>query len=166
MSDNTNRKPSKKYIKHGILAPNEKYNQNIHLMYDFTNPEYENYLNRLESRNKITDNEQFYTNEEIEQLKSEVKEAECPVCLEKINNEDIAEENCEVCSKGHKFHYMCNESQRTPLRRCPICRDEDLNRCNNIYDTFSGGIKKNKTKKRKHKKHNKTKRRKNKKQKK
>jgi len=147
-------KPSKKYIKHGILEIDEKYDPyDKHFIYGALNPNprKEDYLRFVEQRNKTFDNEQFYTNEEIEHLKSEIKPAECPICSEEITHKDIDNKNCKSCSNGHKFHYVCFEDQHEPSQKCPVCRSDDIRLCRNIYDTFSGG-------KIKHKKKNKTKR--------
>jgi predicted RNase H-like nuclease (RuvC/YqgF family) len=160
MTEPTIKKPSKRYIKHGYLGPSENYDQNIHFSYNRSDPYYNNYFNRVDERNRITYEDKFYNNEEIEQMKSEIKEAECPICLEKINNQDILNNNCASCSKGHKFHYNCNETQTTPVITCPICRDRNIQNCENKYDIFSGGIKYIRKKTGKRRK-NKSKRRKN-----
>jgi hypothetical protein len=150
-------RPSKRYMKHGFLLPGE-YNQNIHNSID---PE-ENRepINQRNINYDTKPNSRYYTPEEIEIMKTEMKPAVCPICDEIINDD-----RCRVCQIGHKFHNLCYSDQRIETTKCPICRSENIKPCKGNYnDTFSGGKnkkQKRKTKKRKIKKTRKTKKSKN-----
>jgi len=120
-------KPSPRYIKHGWLIKGE-YNQGIHT-----------FGNTMDERNINTHNPvtTYYTPEEMEQMRKEIRVAECPICFEKINDD-----RCRVCENGHKFHNKCSLSQNNELTICPLCRNEKIMSCNNIYtDVASGGKK-------------------------
>jgi hypothetical protein len=119
-------KPSERFCKHGYLSEGERYNQNLH-----------NYGDTIEER--CSD---YYTPEEIARMKGEINVAECAICMETL----IDNNNCRLCSDGHKFHNTCltrywgTDSRRQnfcpltntiPTRGWHICRD--------IYDINSGG---------------------------
>ena len=130
-------KPSRKFCKHGYLDFGEKYNQEMH-----------------EAGQNIRERcGRFYSEREIQDMESEIKSAECPICLEKMSDSS----NCLVCSKGHKFHSFCSSiPNNTRLTKCPICRDTTIRPCRNVDDVFSGGKKFRKTRKYKRtKKHSK-----------
>jgi hypothetical protein len=129
-------------MKHGFLAPGEKYSRFIH-----------NNSKTIEGRNinwETNPRSQFYSDAEIASMKSEIRRAICPICEEPIDDNIT----CRVCENGHKFHSRCYSDQREEMKICPICRNDDIEKCdNNFDDVFSGGkerTKRNKyTKKRK-----------------
>lgn len=152
-------KPSKMYVKHGFLSPNEEYNPEIH------------FPGSIEVRNKNPQGELYYTNEELgikepncfNCFGEKMEKAVCPICLE-----EIYDERCRMCRNRHKFHSICDVDQQNEQRVCPICRSDELFDCLGNYDNlYSGGKKtkrKNKTRKGKKKiKSNTKKRRQNKK---
>jgi len=156
-------KPSEKFIKHGWLSQNERYNQNIH---NYTRDELDN-LGKMRSRNinyNTSPESQYYSNEDIDRMHSEIKTAECPICLETIAPNDITQRNCKSCEAGHKFHERCQDSGQTRITsQCPICRSTRLSNCSDNNDIFSGGKRyKKRTYKRKSNKRRTNKRRTNK----
>lgn len=140
-------RPSERFMKHGVIYPPEKYNQNIH-----------NHADNIDSRNinyETKPPSTYYTPSEIELMKTQIKQAECPICLQPINDD-----RCRVCGNGHKFHNKCDEGQNEELSECPVCRDEKIKMCKRNYnDLYTGGKyskkRKNKKSKKKHKKHKK-----------
>jgi len=130
-------KPSPRYIKHGRLNAGE-YRPDLHI-----------FGKTMEERNIKSDDPRttFYTSEEMEQMRKEIKIAECPICLKEINDD-----SCRLCENGHKFHNKCSPSQNIEVTKCPICRSEEIMSCNNNYNDIASGIKKSK------KKHNMTRR--------
>jgi len=127
-----NDRPTKRFIKHGFLLPRE-YNQKIH---NFTIPQ-EN-IDPINERNinyNTRPKSTYYTPEEIEIMKTEIKPAVCPICYEIIDDD-----RCRVCQIGHKFHNFCYDDQRIETITCPECRSENIKPCKGNYnDTFSGG---------------------------
>ena len=127
-------KPSERFCKHGFLL-NEQYNQEIHM-----------YGNTIEKRCQ-----NFYTPEEIARMKSEIKVAECGICLENLTDAN----NCMCCTDGHKFHNTClNEYWATNPSKNQFCPTTNtipiqgwVKRCININDIHSGGKKSRKSKK-------------------
>jgi hypothetical protein len=124
-------KPSPRYIKHGWLRDNE-YNQNLH-----------NFAATMDERNIKTHKPltTYYTPEEMEIMRQEIKIAECPICLEVINDN-----SCRVCINGHKFHNICPTLQnQEAVTKCPSCRSENIFFCGLSYskynDITSGGKK-------------------------
>jgi len=117
-------------MKHGFLAPGEKYSRFIH-----------NNSKTIEGRNinwETNPRSQFYSDAEIASMKSEIRRAICPICEEPIDDNIT----CRVCENGHKFHNKCSLSQNNELTICPLCRNEKIMSCNNIYtDVASGGKK-------------------------
>ena len=65
----------------------------------------------------------------------------CPICKKKFDVEDLT--SCKECENGHKFHSTCYPEHS----KCPICESEKIETFSNTDDTFSGGKKKRKTKK-------------------
>jgi len=124
-------KPSPRYIKHGWLAKGEKYHQGLH-----------NFGKTMDERNIRTDKPltTYYTPEEMEQIRQEIKIAECPICFEEIN-----EDSCRLCINEHKFHNICPTLQNEEVTICPICRSENIFPCGDSYskynDVRSGGKK-------------------------
>ena len=127
-------KPSSRYIKHGWLMKGE-YRPDIH-----------NFGKTMDERNIKSHDPltRYYTPEEMEQIKQEIRIAECPICLEEINDD-----RCRVCEYGHKFHNKCSQSQTNEIITCPVCRSESTWSCNNMYTDIASGGKKTKIK-RKH----------------
>ena len=125
-------RPSKRYMKHGFLLTGE-YNQNIHNSID---PE-ENMepINQRNINYNTRPNSNYYTPEEVETMKTEIKQAVCPICNEKVNDD-----RCRVCQIGHKFHNFCYREQTIETTKCPECRSENIKSCKGNYNnTFSGG---------------------------
>ena len=128
-------KPSERFCKHGFLL-NERYHQDIHM-----------YGSTIEERCQ-----DFYTPEEIARMKSEIKVAECGICLEKLTDTN----NCRCCTDGHKFHNTClNEYWATNPSKNQFCPTTNtipihgwVNRCSHINDIHSGGKKSRFSKKR------------------
>jgi len=135
-------RPSERYIKHGVIYPPEKYNQNIH-----------NHADSIDSRNinyETKPPSTYYTQSEIDLMKTQIKQSKCPICLLPINDD-----KCRVCINGHKFHNKCDEGQKREVSECPVCRDDKVKKCNGNYNDFYSGGKH--SKKRKTKKHSKSK---------
>lgn len=125
-------KPSPRYIKHGWLANGEYYNQDLH-GYGETMDE-----RNIKTRNPLTT---YYTPEEMEIMRQEIKIAECPICFEEINDN-----SCRVCINGHKFHNTCPTLKNPEIIECPFCRSRQIMSCNNKYNDITSGGKKSKRK--------------------
>lgn len=139
----TKKRPSERFCKHGFLTAGERFNQTLH-----------NLGRTIEERC-----DDFYTTEEIERMKSEIKVAECGICLENLTDKN----NCINCSDGHKFHNTCLTDYwaRNPAKRnfCPttngIPTGGRWSGCDDLNDIHSGGRRKSTNKKRKSYKKNK-----------
>jgi hypothetical protein len=121
-------RPTPRYIKHGWLNKGE-FNPNIHSYSKITMDE-----RNIKSTNPDST---YYTPQEMEIMRREIKVAECPICFEKINDE-----SCRVCENGHKFHNICPSLRNNEVTKCPSCRSEVITSCNNINkynDIASGG---------------------------
>lgn len=89
------RKPSKMFVKYGILDTGEEFNMKFH-----------NTGDTIKERG-----DDFYTEAELTSMENEKKEEEmerlkivrCPLCKKFIEDMD----DCRVCSDGHKFHKTC-----------------------------------------------------------
>ena len=160
---NYSEKPSTRFVLHGYLKPQESYHPDTH-----------NYGATPEERNRKGRNATFYTDEELQKAKDELKPATCPICLEDLDQGDVTNNNIVICGVGHKVHKECmrpvpehREMGRT-TKKCPICNTHqqfssagEILSNNNIMDIYSGGKKRRKTnKKRKTKNIKKTKKRK------
>jgi hypothetical protein len=121
-------RPSPRYIKHGWLNKGE-FNPNIHSYSKITMDE-----RNIKDTNPHTT---YYTPQEMEIMRREIKVAHCPICFEKINDE-----SCRVCENGHKFHNICPSLQNNEVTRCPSCRNEVITSCNNInkYNDIASGV--------------------------
>jgi hypothetical protein len=164
------RRPSERFCKHGFLSPNQEYIQDAH---KYTTTDEEVFEARMNGQPYIPDPNidttlrdirercaGFYTEEEIQRMRNEIKVAECGICLEEITTT----ENCRCCREGHKFHTTCLDQYwlRNPLKNhfCPTTNGPTvwLQRCSSIYDIHIGGKRKHKksrkyNKKRKSKKY-------------
>ena len=125
----SNIRPSPRFIKHGWLKKGE-YNPDLH-----------SFGRTMDERNIRTYQPRttYYTPEEMEKMRQEIKIAECPICFEEINDD-----RCRVCENGHKFHNRClslqNNENLPPVSICPICNSAVIHSCGNIYsDITSGG---------------------------
>ena len=82
----------------------------------------------------------FYTTDEIEQMKREITEAKCSICMYEIKTEPLAE--CSMCENLHSFHTKCLDSwwSEKPYH-CPSCNEERYNwkTCKTTKDLHSGG---------------------------
>jgi hypothetical protein len=125
-------RPSPRFIKHGWLGKNE-YNPNLH-----------NVSVTMDERNIKTYEPRttYYTENEMNKMKQEIKIAECPICFAEINDD-----SCRVCKNGHKFHNICPTLQNKEVTICPVCRNTNIGSCNNIYTDITSGGKKYKHKK-------------------
>ena len=125
-------KPSKMFVKHGFLKPGE-FDATIHY------PLAEN----MDERNINPENldEKYYTEEEMEQMRNEIKQAVCPICNKVIDNN----ERCRICQNGHKFHSTCygNNDRNT----CPTSENRIIRTCKGNYKDFYSGGKKSKRRK-------------------
>lgn len=131
-------RPSERFCKHGFLL-NEPYHPNFH-----------NVGRTIEKRCQ-----DYYTADEIERMRSEIKVAECGICLEEITTTG----NCICCSDGHKFHMTCLGQYwlRNPLKNhfCPTTNtihQSAWQKCDNTNDIHSGGKRKHKKSRKSNKK--------------
>jgi hypothetical protein len=124
-------RPSQRYIKHGWLNKGE-YHQGLHTFGKNMNER------NIKTHSPVTT---YYTPEEMEKMKQEITIAECPICFGEINDD-----RCRVCENGHKFHNRCSPSQNNEVSICPVCRNEKVGSCNNIYTDIASGGKKSKRK--------------------
>ena len=129
-------KPSERFCKHGFLVSTENYNPDLHNMGE-----------TAEERCR-----DFYTQEEMDRMKTEIRVAECPLCMGPLT--DI--NDCIVCSDGHKFHNSCLNGYwtHTPARQnfCPVSNtipSSSWQLCSSINDINTGGKRKTSNKKRK-----------------
>lgn len=162
-------RPSERFCKHGFVSPNEEYIQHLH---KYTTTDAEVFKARMARQPYIPDPnidttlrdirercQGFYTEEEIQRMRNELRVSECGICLEEITTT----ESCACCLEGHKFHIGClNRYWETPSKNqyCPVTNGPTvwLRRCSSIYDIHSGGKRKHKksrkyNKKRKSKKY-------------
>jgi len=117
-------RPSGRYIKHGWLGNNE-YKQNLH---SFGVTMDERNIKTYEPRTT------YYTEDEMNQMRREIRIAECPICFEQINDN-----SCRVCINGHKFHNICPTLQNNEVTICPVCRNTKISYCYNIYNNITSG---------------------------
>jgi len=73
MNNENNDRPSKRFIKHGSLRPGE-YHPDIH-----------NMGKTMEERNQKSRLSTYYTAEEMDKMREEIKPALCPICTEIIS---------------------------------------------------------------------------------
>ena len=141
-------RPSERFCKHGFLTKGERYNQDLH-----------NSGENVDERCR-----DYYTPEEIARMNGEIRVAECAICTADLTDNN----NCRVCSDGHKFHNTCLTDYwtRNPAKQnlCPISNSiptRGWQGCSNINDVNSGGRRRKTNKKRKsHKKRKSNKKRK------
>lgn len=141
-------RPSERFCKHGFLTEGERYNQDLH-----------NSGENVDERCR-----DYYTPEEIARMNGEIRVAECAICMADLTDNN----NCRVCSDGHKFHNTCLTDYwtRNPAKQnlCPISNSiptRGWQGCSNINDVNSGGRRRKTNKKRKsHKKRKSNKKRK------
>jgi hypothetical protein len=125
----TRLRPSERFCKHGFLTESEKYDQRLH-----------SYGKTVEDRCR-----NYYTQEEIQRMKNEIRVAECAICLLHLTDTN----DCIVCSDGHKFHNNCITDYWTinPGNQnvCPISNSipkYGWKMCVDINDYNSGGRRK------------------------
>ena len=87
----------------------------------------------------------FYSADEIAQMKSEITEAECSICDKEIKTEPLTE--CIMCKNLHSFHHKCLltwwKSNTSLQLCCPLCMEEmEWKICKTSKDLHSGGNKK------------------------
>lgn len=106
-------KPSIWWIKTGTLLPSEKYNQEIHLIFNKKLP----LIDKMRARNSYG----FYTEDEINMMYNEIKIMCCPICyIEEY--EDINNDTWNKCDYGHRIHKKCIECMTE--KKCPICKNK------------------------------------------
>lgn len=109
-------KPSEMFVKYRFFDMGEKYNPSIHNLGD-----------TIRERG-----EQFYSEEDLIRMEEELEEerlerlkiARCIICHGFITDNDMNEEDdCRVCTDGHKFHRRCLlrwwGSNPLNRRKCP-----------------------------------------------
>ena len=152
-------RPSRRFIKHGYLDIGEQHDDRIHNtvsngpMPDWVRRTHEEmgitetdplrYRNMVRYRNmdmrsgisQSADYPKYYTDAEIESMRSEIKPAECPICLDTIQ----PGENCLKCRYGHKCHRVCPTIGNAPVTRCPVCRNTNMRVADSVNDVFTGG---------------------------
>ena len=87
-------RPSERFCKHGFLSPNEEYTQDLH---KYTTTDAEVFEARMAGQPYIPDPNinttlrdirercaEFYTEEEIQRMRNELRVSECGICLEEI----------------------------------------------------------------------------------
>jgi hypothetical protein len=138
-SNTLKRRPSKRYCKHGWVWSIDE--QNHYILHHDDYP----VSNTIEERCG-----DFYSADEIAQMKSEITEAECSICYEKIKTEPLTE--CIMCENLHSFHHKCLltwwKSNTSLQLCCPLCMKEmeceelAWKICKTSKDLHSGGNKK------------------------
>ena len=148
-------RPSERFMKHGWLAPGETFIPAIHNplgeRVDVRNIRNTHNLGQSIEERNINRNtnppSNYYSPEEIENMRNQMKNVECPICLE-----PIADDRCVVCKNGHKFH-STHPGQTIPITKCPECRvDEPFFSCRGNYNDARTGGKKHKGNRRKSRK--------------
>jgi hypothetical protein len=144
-------RPSQRFMKHGWLAEGEKYIPGMHNplgeRVDVRNIRNTHNLGQSIEERNINRNtnppSNYYSSEEIENMRNQMKNVECPICLE-----PIGDDRCVVCKNGHKFH-STHPGQTIPITKCPECRvEEPFFSCRGNYnDARTGGKKQRRTRK-------------------
>lgn len=125
------KRPPKRYCKHGWIWSIDEQNHYKENRDDYPMG------NTIEERCGI-----FYTPDEIEQMKSEITEAECSICSEEIKTKQLTE--CSMCKNLHSFHNECLlgwwKSSPDHLLKCPLCMEVmEWKTCKTTKDLHSGG---------------------------
>ena len=163
-------RPSERFMKHGWKAQGERHIPAIHNRNPNDaniNPDTYIDIRNVNSNTKPRSN--YYSPEEIANMRAQITKAECPICLKKIiapnekddedededENEDeheIKVDQCRVCLKGHKFH-LTHRGQTIPITECPVCRvAPPFYSCNGNYNDIMSGGKKQKVNRKKSRK--------------
>ena len=139
-------RPSERFMKHGWKAQGERHINAIHTLNPINvNPD--TYIDIRNVNRNTKPRSNYYSPEEIANMRATITIAECPICLEPINDD-----TCRVCLNGHKFH-LTHEGQTIPIVECPVCRvAPPFYRCNGNYNDIMSGGKKQKGKRKKSRK--------------
>jgi len=133
-SNTLKRRPSKRYCKHGWVWSIDEQNH------------YRQHHDDYKIGNTIEERcGDFYSADEIAQMKSEITEAKCSICYKKIKTEPLTE--CIMCKKLHSFHHKCLLpwwlTSPDHDSWCPLCMEEmEWKICKTSKDLHSGGNKK------------------------
>jgi hypothetical protein len=132
-SNTLKRRPSKRYCKHGWVWSIDEQNH------------YRKHRDDYKMGNTIEERcGDFYSADEIAQMKSEITEVECSICYKKINTELLT---CIMCKNLHSFHHKCLLpwwlTSPDHDSWCPLCMEEmEWKICKTSKDLHSGGNKK------------------------
>ena len=139
-------RPSERFMKHGWKAQGERHINAIHTLNPI-NVDPNTYIDIRNVNRNTKPRSNYYSPEEIANMRATITIAECPICLEPINDD-----TCRVCLNGHKFH-LTHEGQTIPIVECPVCRvAPPFYRCNGNYNDIMSGGKKQKGKRKKSRK--------------
>ncbi len=128
------RRPPKRYCKHGWVWSIDEQNHYRQHHDDYP------IGNTIEERCG-----DFYSADEIAQMKSEITEAVCSICSEEIQKKELS--SCIFCENLHSFHRTCllDWWELSPVHDsyCPLCMEKmDWKTCKTSKDLHSGGNKK------------------------
>lgn len=133
-SNTLKRRPSKRYCKHGLVWSIDEQNH------------YRQHRDDYKMGNTIGERcGDFYSADEIAQMKSEITEAKCSICYNEIKTELLTE--CVMCENLHSLHDTCLvswwKSSKSSELLCPLCMKEmEWKICKTSKDLHSGGNKK------------------------
>ena len=141
-------RPSERFMKHGWKARGERHIDAIHTRNpNDANINPDTYIDIRNVNRNTKPRSSYYSPEEIANMRAQITKAECPICLEPINDD-----TCRVCLNGHKFH-LTHEGQTIPITECPVCRvAPPFYRCNGNYNDIMSGGKKQKVNRKKSRK--------------
>ena len=139
-------RPSERFMKHGWKAQGERHIAAIHTLNPLNvNPD--TYIDIRNVNRNTKPRSNYYSPEEIANMRAQITKAECPICFDEINDD-----TCRVCLNGHKFH-LTHEGQTIPIVECPVCRvAPPFYSCNGNYNDIMSGGKKQKGNRRKSRK--------------
>ena len=112
----------------GVMKAQQNHKKNIQVLYmgssqktrsnKTTNERRRNTLKKIRShRIKIPKNFIYSKNKQVVAKKSSSNSNGCPICMEKMEQNNIAILPCE-----HKFHFSCIFRAASIKRSCPLCR--------------------------------------------
>ena len=133
-------------MKHGWKAQGERHIAAIHTLNPLNvNPD--TYIDIRNVNRNTKPRSNYYSPEEIANMRAQITKAECPICFDEINDD-----TCRVCLNGHKFH-LTHDGQTIPIVECPVCRvAPPFYSCNGNYNDIMSGGKKQKGNRRKSRK--------------
>jgi hypothetical protein len=139
-------RPSERFMKHGWKAQGERHIDAIHTRNPLNvNPD--TYIDIRNVNRNTKPRSNYYSPEEIANMRATITIAECPICLLPIVEPSYNQiDQCRVCLNGHKFH-LKHEGQTIPIVECPVCRvAPPFYSCNGNYNDIMSGGKKQKGK--------------------